>query len=62
MLVVLFFFVEVANARAVVDAGLATDYAGLDQEMVDEGRFTGRAVAAYRDVANVVNFSRHDDS
>ena len=36
MLVVLFFFVEVADAGAVVDARLAADSAGLDEQMIDE--------------------------
>ena len=46
VLVVLFFFVEIADARAVVDAGRAGDGAGEVQHLIDQRGLAGRAVAA----------------
>ena len=57
VLVVLLFFVEVADAGAGVDAGLAADRAGLHQQVVDERRLAGGAVPTNRDVANVLDVS-----
>ena len=60
MLVVLFFFVEVADAGAGIDAGLAAHRARLHQQLVDQRGLARGAVPADRDVANVLDVSRHD--
>ena len=62
MLVMLFFFVEVADAGAVIDAGLAAHGARLHQQMVDERGLARRAVSTNRDVANILDVSSHDRS
>ncbi len=51
----LFLFVEVADARAVVDAGRTFDRAGGVQEGVGERRLAGRSMATEHNVADVLN-------
>ncbi len=53
--VCLFFFVEVADAGAVVDAGRMVDGPGLDQQGVDERRLAGRTVTTKGNVADVLD-------
>ena len=62
MLVMLFLFVEVADARAVVDARLAAHRAGLHQQVIDQRRLARRAVPANGNVANVLDVPGHDYS
>ncbi len=53
VLVVLFFFVEVADAGAIVDAGRAGHGAGKVQNLVDQRGFARRTVPAKGNVADV---------
>ncbi len=63
MLVVLLLFVEIADAGAGVDAGLAAHRARLHQQMVDERRLPRGAVPTNRDVADVLDVAcRHNSS
>ncbi len=62
VLVMLFLFVEVADAGAVIDAGLAGDRARLHEQVIDERRLARRAVSADGNVANVVDVLGHDYS
>ena len=51
----LFFFVEIADARAVIDVRQPVDRAGLRQHPIDQHGLAGRAVSADNDVANVLD-------
>ena len=62
MLVMLLLFVEVADAGAVVDAGLAAHRARLHQQMIDQRRLARRPVSTDGNVANVLDVSGHDRS
>ena len=61
VLVVLLLFVEVADARAGVDAGVALHRAACDEQVVDQRGLAGVAVAAEGDVANVGDVACHDE-
>ena len=51
----LFFFVEVADAGAVLDAGQAIDRAGAGQDFIDQCGLAGRTVSTENNVANLLD-------
>jgi hypothetical protein len=59
--VLLFFFVKVTDAGAVVHAGVGVDGAGFHEDMIDQSCLAGRAMSYERDVANVLDFLSHSD-
>jgi hypothetical protein len=62
MPVVLFLFIEIADARAVVDARLTGHGARFHKQMINERSFAGRPMSTNCDVANLFDFPRHDCS
>ena len=56
VLVVLLFFVEVADAGARVDAGRMVNGSGFGEQRVGQHGLAGRAVPAENDVADVLDF------
>ena len=53
ILVVLFLFVEIADAGSVVDAGGPGDCAGEIQDAIDDRRLARRTMSAKNDIANI---------
>ena len=60
VVVVLFFFVEIADARAVVDAGRPLDRSGGGENVVCQRGLSGRSMATKSNVADVLDLAlRH---